>query len=68
MAKCKNCGDNFPKKVSYQLHCSDKCKRAYNVKRLRGIRNGTIVIAKKQAYVNTTGFFDWKEYGENIII
>lgn len=68
MAKCKNCGDDFPKKRRNQMHCSFECKKQFNVKRLRGIRNGTIVIVKKQQFVNTTGFFNWKEYGENIII
>lgn len=67
MEKCKNCGKDFHKEHFLQKHCSTACKNKYmNKLRLERIKLGLAMNSKQ--FVNTTGFFDWKEYGENIII
>ena len=61
MEKCKNCNTKFKKTHSKQLYCSSECRDKWTKK----FKIEKSAIGSKQ---NTSGFFQWSEYGENIII
>ena len=68
MKNCVNCEKQFTPQRATQKHCSLGCRRKYMIKLKKERKEGIITIKTEKPIYKSTGFFDWKEYDNEIIV